>query len=85
MMPTQEQINLACDIAVAVLYGDAMQGARLLAAHDNSITPVINYYSNQQLWDQLREAEKDIDRLTIDQKIVPLHEFLTDVKQLNHL
>lgn len=85
--PTEEQVALARDVAIAVLRGGAFgatQAARLIAAHDRALAPKVLSVdrSNHVLARMLYEAEQDVQRL-MGRDVLPLHIFLLELEVLN--
>ena len=86
MQPTAEQIDLACRVAIATLYGDANAAAALIADYDaarDAARPQGIRLANLTLLQALQEAERDLALMLGSDDPITLRAFLAETKILN--
>jgi hypothetical protein len=86
MQPTAEQIDLACRVAIATLYGDAHTAAGLIADYDaarDATREQVIRLSERMLLQALREAEEDMNLILKAGEPIPLRAFLAETNLLN--
>lgn len=86
MQPTAEQIDLACRVAIATLYGDAHTAAGLIAQYDaarDAARPQVIRLADRPLLLALHEAERDLALMLGSDDPITLRAFLAETKILN--